>query len=229
MIDKKSKSVLLTYPQIHRFFKVCVIGTSMLPDLKSGDCVIATPSSEYKVGDIVVFLYGADDIIIHRIVKIDERFYYCKGDNAFGVERVSEKSILGKAVLINSVLIPEWPNWKMDLSFVLACKFYRCNCDITEIRKLNLYKLYSDVVLRAEMPKTLYHVKKESCSAIKSEDIIDKLCYLLSSPCSKETLLTIAKKQLQLSMDDVYKALFELVLIDEVDVLTFNESSTEDI
>lgn len=201
----------------------------MLPDLKSGDCVIATPLSEYKAGDIVIFLYGTDDIIIHRIVKIDERFYCCKGDNAFGIERVSKKSILGKAVLVNSAPIPEWSNWKMDLSYVLALRFYRCNCNITETKNLNLYKLYSDIVLRVEMPKTLYHVKKESCLVKKSEDITDKLRYLLSSPCSKEALLTIIKKQPQLSIDDVYMALFKLVLTDEVDVLTFNEFSAEDI
>jgi signal peptidase I len=73
-----------------------VKGTSMLPVLKMGDLVVVKQQQNYKEGDIIVFAYHEEGLIIHRIIKIYDNCYICKGDNAQRLERVNLNQIIGK-------------------------------------------------------------------------------------------------------------------------------------
>lgn len=62
-------------------------GTSMIPTLQTGDLVIlqARVPEDIEVGDIVVFVNDAGQVIMHRIIEIqyegDAYRYYTQGDN----------------------------------------------------------------------------------------------------------------------------------------------------
>lgn len=86
--------------KISNSFMIKIRGHSMLPQLMDGDIAIISFEQEYKLGNIVLFEYKKEGQLLHRIVKIKNGFYYCKGDNAFRIERILPEQILGKAVAI---------------------------------------------------------------------------------------------------------------------------------
>lgn len=73
-----------------------VFGDSMLPLIKNGDHIIIKKSSSYCLNDVVVFKYKLEGLIVHRIIKIEEDIYYCKGDNAIRTEIINKEDIIGK-------------------------------------------------------------------------------------------------------------------------------------
>jgi signal peptidase I len=61
---------------------VIVSGSSMEPDLQSGDLVLARSADEYRVGDVVAYRsHDLGKIVLHRIVALDGDRYTFKGDN----------------------------------------------------------------------------------------------------------------------------------------------------
>lgn len=73
-----------------------VFGDSMFPSIKNGDNITITKLPSYSLNDIVVFQYKLEGLIVHRIIKIEENTYYCKGDNATRIETINKEHILGK-------------------------------------------------------------------------------------------------------------------------------------
>ena len=59
-----------------------VSGDSMIPALSDGDVVTLKQEDQYHVGDILVYLYKEGKLLIHRLLRIDNGRYYCKGDNS---------------------------------------------------------------------------------------------------------------------------------------------------
>ena len=55
--------------------EITVMGISMNPTLFEGDKVIIKKSNEYIIGDIIVFNYKNEGILIHRLLKYDGRYY----------------------------------------------------------------------------------------------------------------------------------------------------------
>lgn len=80
---------------------VSVRGDSMYPILCNGDKieVVLRTSEQYSVGDVIVFPYKNEGLIIHRILKIQEGRYFCKGDNSFRIEDILLDQAVGKAVI----------------------------------------------------------------------------------------------------------------------------------
>lgn len=80
---------------------VSIHGDSMYPILCNGDKieVIIRTSEQYSVGDVIVFPYKNEGLIIHRILKIQEGRYFCKGDNSFRIEDILLDQVIGKAVI----------------------------------------------------------------------------------------------------------------------------------
>ena len=70
-------------------------GISMEPILHEGDSVIVEPRKAYKIGDIIVYIYGKEGILAHRVIDVVGKTYICKGDNAFRIERVIPSYIIG--------------------------------------------------------------------------------------------------------------------------------------
>ena len=93
------------YPDMQEFY-VKVIGNSMFPTIKSGECVHVLTGSDLQlyIGDIVVFRYRNEGFLIHRLMLKHEQTYYCKGDNSIGMEMVDEESIIGVVKIQNDFL-----------------------------------------------------------------------------------------------------------------------------
>ena len=135
--------------------EITVMGISMNPTLCEGDKVIIKKSNEYIIGDIIVFNYKNEGILIHRLLKYDGR-YFCKGDNAFRLEDIEYNQIIGKAVLVNNTTIQPWDDWKVRLSYSLNREFVKLRYNMDKIKKSNIYRIYSVLILRKEENKMDY-------------------------------------------------------------------------
>jgi signal peptidase I len=82
----------------NRPFEITVQGVSMLPVLKQGDVITIQKQGNYKIGDILVFNYKNNELLVHRLLMIKNNKYYCKGDNAFRLEDIKSEQIVGKAL-----------------------------------------------------------------------------------------------------------------------------------
>lgn len=135
--------------------EITVMGISMNPTLFEGDKVIIKKSNEYRIGDIIVFNYKNEGILIHRLLKYDGR-YFCKGDNAFRLEDIEYNQIIGKAVLVNNITIQPWDDWKVRLSYSLNREFVKLRYNMDKVKKSNIYRIYSVLILRKEENKMDY-------------------------------------------------------------------------
>lgn len=136
---------------------VTVFGISMEPSLFEGDIVTIQKCDKYSIGDILVFNYKNEGVLIHRLLRYNNR-YFCKGDNSFRLEDVDLNEIIGKAVLVNGTPIPDWPEWKINLSYLVNRTFVKNRYDKTETKKTSIYKLYKALILRKE--DTIMNYKK---------------------------------------------------------------------
>ena len=106
-----------------RFPLLSVSGISMEPLLKQGDRVFIETSSDYRPGDILVFLYHNNVFLIHRLLCIEgsgpSAIYLCKGDNAYRLEKVMAQQIVGRATAFlrsdKRYILP-----KSDVNYLIA-------------------------------------------------------------------------------------------------------------
>jgi len=77
---------------------VIIDGTSMLPNLVSGDLVIVHTAPYYEVGDVVAYNYPGLGTVIHRIMGKNGDHFVMKGDNNTWIDGYSPTSseIYGK-------------------------------------------------------------------------------------------------------------------------------------
>ena len=77
-----------------------VVTGSMEPTLNVGDLIIIKKENNYKVNDIITYR-SDDDFITHRIVRIDEKYFYTRGDaNNSDDNKIVDSQIIGKSVFI---------------------------------------------------------------------------------------------------------------------------------
>lgn len=62
--------------------------------------IIQHSGSAYEIGSILVYLYKSEGILTHRLLQIENKRYYCKGDSSFRLEDIDYESILGKIVKV---------------------------------------------------------------------------------------------------------------------------------
>ena len=86
MSNLSNKEFLLLRAKIPHPFPLTVEGTSMLPILHPGDIVNVCVKENYSVGDILVFFYKEDALLVHRLLKVENGRYFCKGDHAFRLD-----------------------------------------------------------------------------------------------------------------------------------------------
>ena len=134
---------------------ITVTGNSMYPCLLEGDVVTIEQCEEYKTGDILVFDYKNEGLLIHRLLKHTNR-YFCKGDNSFRLEDIDYNQIIGKAISVNQQPILPWESWKIDLSYAVNREFFKSHYNIQQTIKTKVYKLYSALVLKKEGCKMTY-------------------------------------------------------------------------
>ncbi len=107
-LSPKTLALLLSLKQDP--FTVQIQGVSMNPTLHEGDLVLVQRQKAYTPGDILVYDYGEEGILIHRLLHQAHGLYYCRGDNAVRIERIHEKRILGKVLsFADGKTIPAYP------------------------------------------------------------------------------------------------------------------------
>jgi len=124
-----------------------VEGISMYPTLKKGDQVLVVGSKTYNVGEIIVYTFEDRGILIHRILRLEGNKLFCKGDNAYRLEQISEKNIIGKVTAVNGLPIQKWPFWKTQLSYKINRIYYTSNFDVQYTKSSETYKLFEFLVL----------------------------------------------------------------------------------
>jgi signal peptidase I len=147
---------------------IVITGVSMEPTLREGDIVTVKQCENYMTGDILVYAYKDEGLLIHRLLKIDGR-YFCKGDNAFRLEDIGYDEIIGKAVLANGRPIEPWADWQTALSYSVNREFFRCRYNKEETMKTNIYKIYSEIILKKEVTSMNY-IKTEKMDFILSDE-----------------------------------------------------------
>lgn len=74
-------------------------GTSMLPELETGDLIVIHPKENVKLGDIITYkktINGKTYLITHRVVGKTENGFVTKGDNLQRVdENVKAEEVVG--------------------------------------------------------------------------------------------------------------------------------------
>lgn len=98
-IDMYVKQILLLKSKVNKPFALTVEGTSMLPILHPRDRIEVCAKDGYSIGDIIVFFYKNDALLVHRLLKIENGRYFCKGDNSFRLEDIEKKDIVGAVKL----------------------------------------------------------------------------------------------------------------------------------
>lgn len=135
--------------------ELTVTGTSMEPTLIEGDLITIIKCNNYTIGDILVFDYKNEGLLVHRLLKTSIR-YFCKGDNSFRLEDMPAENIIGKVTAVNGVPIAVWQKWKIDLSYAVNRSFVKSKYDITNTMQTDIYKLYSALILGKEENKMNY-------------------------------------------------------------------------
>lgn len=110
MTDISPKTLALLKSLQRKPFFVEVHGISMNPTLYEKDHVLVQRMDEYKIGDILVYDYGTEGLIIHRYIHFEHGLYHCRGDNTIRIERISPKRIMGKVLSFEDGRpVPDYP------------------------------------------------------------------------------------------------------------------------
>lgn len=125
-------------------FDLRVSGTSMHPILHDGDTITVCRRDSYQIGDILVFLYKDNTVLVHRLLKIQNGRYFCKGDNAFRLEDITDDQIVG-AVQLND------DSNKTDAfitaSLQISKIFRKCGYDTEMVKQTSEYLAYAETYL----------------------------------------------------------------------------------
>lgn len=77
-------------------FTIITQGNSMLPTIKAGEKVKIVNYDNLVVGDIILFEI-CNELVLHRIVEIEEPYYVTKGDNhLYSDHYICKNQIIGK-------------------------------------------------------------------------------------------------------------------------------------
>lgn len=111
------------------------VGDSMEPLLfhRSSRVVIMKTEKELKKNDLPMYKRPTGQFVMHRIIKVDQEFYYTRGDNRTGLEKVPKEWIQGVVTEIYrkekhfSVMNP-WYRWYVriwNLIYPIRWCFYK--------------------------------------------------------------------------------------------------------
>lgn len=141
------KQLLILQSKRKQPFKLTIEGTSMLPVLHPGNCISICAKEDYIVGDILVFFYKNDTLLVHRLLKIENGRYFCKGDNSFRLEDVEKNAILGAVIQISDE--NNTPGF-IAASYEINRVFRRCGYDVEKTKLTHKYATYSKNHLKSK-------------------------------------------------------------------------------
>lgn len=128
--------------------RITVAGTSMFPTLLSGDVITINKKSNYLQGDIIVFIDNNQKLIVHRLIKIQNKTLLCKGDNSFLLEHVETNSVLGKVIAVNRngqfLDVPSVDDEFISLSYKVSKEFRKCGYSKRKISNNPIYVSYKE-------------------------------------------------------------------------------------
>lgn len=139
--DLKNKILLAQIKAKHRI-NITVTGVSMNPVLFEDDIITVEAVENYTIGDVLVFTYKYNDLLVHRLLKIENDTYFCKGDNALRLEDIKKDQIIGKVVLKNGEPLPECDDEFIKMSLDINRELRKCKYDSALTRQSEIYKLY---------------------------------------------------------------------------------------
>ena len=161
----------ILYSQLHngRDVNITVTGVSMEPTLYEGDVVTLKRADFYEVGDVLVFLYKHNELLIHRLLRIENGRYYCKGDNSFRLEDVEYEQIAGKVVLKNGDPLSFFSQNAITLSYLVNRVFRKNGYSIDETKKSGIFRFYKQYINKVE-DLTMVYKKNEAMDYIAADD-----------------------------------------------------------
>ena len=115
----------------------------MKPILHEGDVVSVCRKYNYQLGDILIFVYKNNEILVHWLLKIENNQFYYKGDNSFRLENTDVEHIVGSAVVKfdgnnNSEFI--------KASLMIGKLFRQCQYNIEAIKATPEYLEYKIII-----------------------------------------------------------------------------------
>ena len=126
--------------------KFTVRGISMCPLIQPDDIVEIAASEKYEPSDILLYPYKEEGLLLHRLIKVDERLF-CKGDNAFRLEDICQKEVIGKVVGLQrngkKICIPAVNEQALALSFQISEDFRKGKYDKNIVVQQDAYLTFS--------------------------------------------------------------------------------------
>ena len=141
----------------------------MEPGLRAGDIVTIHRGEAYEVGDILVFLYKNNELLVHRLLRIKDQRYFCKGDNAFRLEDVSYEQIFGKVIKVNGEDVPSPSSQQIELSYMVNRAFRKNSYQVDETKKSGIYRFYKKH-LNKEEDLTVTYQKNKNMDYISADE-----------------------------------------------------------
>ena len=202
-----------------RDMTITVTGISMNPTMREGDSVTVRRCDTYCVGDVLVFCYKGE-LLIHRLLKIKNGRFFCKGDNSFRLEDMPPEDIAGKVVLLNGQELVPLAQSIVTLSYLVNRVFRKCGYNHEKTRESGLYRFYHQILWKAE-DTTMKYKKNESMDYIPSDEtslaVFDPetgdthffdetsidILNAIDDPCDMETLLARLCEIYDATPDDI--------------------------
>ncbi len=152
-----------------RSVEITVTGVSMTPTFFEGDRITVERQNDYSPGDIVVFVYKHDELIVHRLLKVNTGRYYCKGDNSFRLEDMSKEQIAGKVTHLNGNEITMCSPVLIRLSHLVnrAFRSNKYNSDLTKLS--GIYRFYHNYMYQKGTTNMKYK-KNDTMDYIQSDE-----------------------------------------------------------
>lgn len=143
------RNLINKYLPDKKSFTVCVNGDSMLPIIKNNDEVEVNilPEDQYKIGDILVFPYKDEGLIIHRLLKKRNGKCFCKGDNSLRLEDIDIHNIIGVVKVDHD---NHCTNEFVESSLLISQIYRKCKYDAQLTRMQKEYCEYADKYLRMD-------------------------------------------------------------------------------
>ena len=154
--------------RVGRDMTIKVIGVSMEPTFFEGDSVTVQRSESYNIGDILVFTYKGE-LLIHRLLKIENGRYFCKGDNAFRLEDMTIEEIAGKVILHNGQPLSPCPTHLIALSYLVNRAFRKCGYDLQKTKQSGIYRFYHQTIQKVE-DNTMKYQKNPNMDYIPTDE-----------------------------------------------------------
>lgn len=150
--------------------EIGITGVSMNPSLFENERITVSPCANYLPGDVLVFFYKQEGLLVHRLLHVKNDRYFCKGDNSFRLEDIAKEHIIGKVTHINGRKIVPCTQRALQLSYLVNREFVKCRYDVAKTKLSDIYQLYKKVILQKEGNIMIYK-KNQNLDYIQPDEI----------------------------------------------------------